>query len=263
MKRKIVTLTAVLAVFAAGAAIAGQGHDHDGHQHAEAALSGHCPVAYVEMNKAVEGDPHIATTFAGHHYVFANEQAKRMFEADPNKYAVAYNGYCATAAAMGKKLETDGTIFDVRDGVTYLFSSQKAKTMFEADPANVIKKADAEWVKLSPAYGGHCPVAYVEMNQPVMGDPELMLDLQGARILFANAGAKKMYEKNPKKYEVAYHGYCAAAMAMGKKYQSDPTIFAVRDGKTYLFSSEKAKKMFEAKATEVVKKADAQWASLN
>jgi YHS domain-containing protein len=61
---------------------------------------------------------------------------------------VAYHGYCATAVAMGKKIPSDPEIFSVRDGVTYLFSSAKAKAMFDEDAAATIAKADRSWASL-------------------------------------------------------------------------------------------------------------------
>ena len=113
------------------------------------ALGGYCPIAYIAMNKAVEGDPKISLDYAGQHYVFTNADAKKMFEADPPKYDVAYDGYCATAMSMGKKLESDPTLFTVDEGETYLFSSAEAKKMFDADPAGVVQKADAQWATLN------------------------------------------------------------------------------------------------------------------
>lgn len=66
------------------------------------------------------------------------------------------------------------------------------------------------------------------------GDPAISLDYMGSHYRFVNVGAKKMFEADPAKYTIAYKGYCAMA-----------------------------KEMFDAGATEVVKKADAQWVSLN
>lgn len=112
------------------------------------AIGGYCPVAYVAMGKAVKGDPDVSADYAGHHYLFVNANAKKMFEADPSKYAVAYDGYCATAMAMGKEVESNPTLFSRSNGVTYLFSTEQAKKMFDADPAGTIKKADQHWAGL-------------------------------------------------------------------------------------------------------------------
>jgi YHS domain-containing protein len=254
MKRIFVSLSIVVMVLAVGVAIAGENH---------AEYDGYCPVAYSVMNKSVKGDAKISSDFAGKHFVFANADAKKMFEADPSKYAVAYDGYCATAVSMGKKLDSDPTIFENVDGVTYLFSSAEAKEMFDGKQEMTIAKGHEQWAKINPAFGGYCPVAYVEMNKPVHGQERIATDYHGAHILFANGDAEKMFKANPKKYSVAYSGYCATAMSMGKKFDSDPTIFENVDGVTYLFSSEKAKMMFEKDHNGVVKKANTQWAKLN
>lgn len=229
---------------------------------ADAALGGHCPVAYVEMNKAVKGDPEVSMEFAGRHYVFVNAEAKKMFEVDPVKYRVAYDGYCATAVSMGKLLDSDPTLFSLVDGTTYLFSSAEAKRMFDEKQAEVIAAADEKWPVVHPAFGGHCPVAYAVMNKAVKGQPDISLVHDETLYVFANADAKKMFEADPAKYTVAYDGHCATAMAMGKLYPSDPEVFTVKDGVTFLFSSAKAKEMFDAKSAELVSKANEHWASM-
>lgn len=255
MKRLIIPLATVLvAVATLGSPLAGSSE--------ATALDGYCPVAYVAAGKAIKGDPELWVNYGGRHYVFANADAKAMFEKDPAKFRVAYDGYCATAASMGKKVESDPAIFTNHDGVTYRFSSDEAQKMFEDDAAAIIARADAEWPLLEPAYGGHCPVAYTVMGKAVAGDPEIALDYQGRLILFAGADAKKMFEADPDKYTVAYDGYCATAVAMGKRVESDPAIFTVHDGVTYLFSSAEAKTMFDADPGKTIAKANEQWAAL-
>ncbi len=142
MKRSIMSLSMLLMALTIGVAFAEKGAETP-------ALGGYCPVAYVAMNKAVKGDPKISLDYEGEHYVFANADAKKMFEADPSKYHVAYDSYCATAVSMGKKLESEPTLFTVDDGVTYLFSSADAKKMFDANPDGVVRKADAQWATLN------------------------------------------------------------------------------------------------------------------
>ncbi len=106
---------------------------------------GYCPVAYAKMGQAVKGDPKIKSTVQGREYHFANAGAKKMFDANPAMFPVAFDGYCATGVAMGKKLESNPEIFVVRDGTTYLFSNAEAKAAFEKDPAMTIAKANEKW----------------------------------------------------------------------------------------------------------------------
>lgn len=113
------------------------------------ALHGYCPVAYVAMGKAVKGDARVSVVHEGQRYLFTNADAKKMFAASPGKYEVAYGGWCATAVAMGKKLESDPTLFTVHDGRTFLFSSADAKKAFDEGPDGVVEKADEQWAGLA------------------------------------------------------------------------------------------------------------------
>ncbi|MEW6320521.1 MAG: YHS domain-containing (seleno)protein [Acidobacteriota bacterium] len=115
----------------------------------EAALGGYCPVAYVAMNQAMKGDPSQKSTYKGHTYYFANADAKKMFDASPDKYVPAYDGWCATAVAMNMKLASDPTLFTIHNGKAYLFSDAKAKAMFDQDKAGTIAKADQAWKTLA------------------------------------------------------------------------------------------------------------------
>jgi len=252
MRRNILILTTMVMALAVGVSVAEKAAE-------TTALGGYCPVAYVAMEKAVKGNPAISAEYGGEHYVFANADAKKMFETDPSKYHVAYDGYCATAMSMGKRIDSDPTLFTLEGGTTYLFSSEEAQKMFKAD---AIAMADDHWALLHPAYGGYCPVAYIEAKKPVEGNPDISKDYEGTHIVFANAMAKEMFEAHPENYQVAYEGYCATAVSMGKRFESDPTQFSVVDGKTYLFSSAKAKEMFDADPAKVVGMADKQWAQL-
>jgi YHS domain-containing protein len=122
---------------------------------AEAAIGGYCPVAYTAMDKAVKGDPKFASVHDGKTYHLTNAKAKKMFDKAPEDYTVAYDGWCATAMAQGKKIESDPTLFVVGDGKTYLFSSKKAKAMFNKDAHGTIAKADSNWHTLTLAKKGH------------------------------------------------------------------------------------------------------------
>jgi len=112
------------------------------------------------------------------------------------------------------------------------------------------------------ALGGYCPVAYAVMGKAVKGDPKFASEFEGETFYLANAKAKKMFDKDPAAYVVAYDGWCATGMAHGMKVESDPAVFVVRDGKTYLFKDESAKAMFTEDAAGVSAKTDENWATV-
>lgn len=136
---KVLALALVTALGAAAALVAGE---------KELVAGGYCPVAYVKMQKAVKGDPQFRSELGGKTYQFSSAMAKQAFDAEPAKYRIAYDGWCATGVAMGKKIASKPELFSSRDGVTYLFSSDQAKAMFDKDPAMTIAKADEGWSKV-------------------------------------------------------------------------------------------------------------------
>jgi YHS domain-containing protein len=109
------------------------------------------------------------------------------------------------------------------------------------------------------AIGGYCPVAYAAMNKAVKGDPAHKATYNGQTFLFSNAEAVKMFQAAPAKYAPAFEGYCTTAVSMGMKVESKPTLFAVHEGKTYLFSSDEAKATFEKDKAGVIAKANTNW----
>lgn len=113
------------------------------------ALDGYCPVAYHVLKKAVKGKAEFSTTYDENTYHFVNAKAKKMFDKDPGKFLPEYDGYCATAMSMGKKLKSNPKLFTLYKGHTYLFSSKKAKNMYDKNPGMFVKKADKEFAALN------------------------------------------------------------------------------------------------------------------
>jgi YHS domain-containing protein len=74
---------------------------------------------------------------------------------------------------------------------------------------------------------------------------------------------KEMFDKEPAKYAPAHQGFCAAAVAKGMKLKSNPELFTVEGGKTYLFSTVEAKKMFDAEKTNMIAMANKNWPSVS
>ena len=112
---------------------------------AEPAIEGYCPVAYVEAGQAVQGSPEFTAEHDGEVWYFVNAQARDMFVANPERYTVQYDGWCATAIAFGKKVPVDASVFTVHKGAIYLFSNAEAKAAFDADPNGFTERADTAW----------------------------------------------------------------------------------------------------------------------
>ena len=115
---------------------------------ARPAHKGACPVSYQTAKKAVKGDPKFSVAYQGYAYHLASAEAKTLFIKDPAKYAPRYLGYCARAVAKNLRHGGKPQLFRVVGGRTYLFHSETAREEFDAQPAIMIKQADANWVTL-------------------------------------------------------------------------------------------------------------------
>lgn len=117
------------------------------------AIQGYDPVAYFTLKKAVKGKASFAATYEGVTYHFSSQANKEAFLKNPSGYEPQYGGWCAFAMGdYGKKVEVDPETFKILDGKLYLFYNAYFNNTLKSwnkDEANLKKKADANWKKIS------------------------------------------------------------------------------------------------------------------
>ena len=231
-------------------------------QPVDPALGGYCPASYLLAGKAVKGDPAYRSEYQGNVYFLADAEAKKKFDADPDKFLPQYGGLCTVAlgGSYGNRLPSDPTLFRVVDGKVYLFSVERAVRNFDEKPKDYIAMADERFAK--PSIQGYCPVSYQLAGNAVRGDVQFKQMMRGEVYHLASAEAKAEFVKDPNRFVPQYGGFCAVSVSKGKRYPADPTAFAVVDGKTYLLFDAATKTAFEANPTETIKAADANWPEL-
>jgi hypothetical protein len=67
------------------------------------------------------------------------------FEANPENDLPAYNGYCAFGVSLGKKFNTDPTVYKIVDGRLYFNLDGDIQKKWAAGKAADIKTADTNW----------------------------------------------------------------------------------------------------------------------
>jgi hypothetical protein len=84
---------------------------------------------------------------------------------------------------------------------------------------------------------GYDPVAYFPEGggEPMKGRESITLGYRGVIYRFATEAHREIFRKNPKRYEPAYGGWCAWAMADGQRADIDPKSFVVKNGRLFLF----------------------------
>lgn len=117
-------------------------------------------------------------------------------------------------------------------------------------------------LKRGLAIQGYDPVAYFTESKAVEGKSSIKYSMDGVTYYFASESNKKLFTDNPGKYEPAYGGYCAYAMAFGDKVKIDPETFKVKDGRLFLFYNfnwNNTLKKWNKQETELFSKAEGEW----
>jgi YHS domain-containing protein len=226
------------------------------------AIKGYCPVAYFAKGAAVKGDERHSLMHAGEVYYFSDAESREKFKADPGKYLPQFGGLCTTAlgGSYGNRLPADPTVFELREGKLYLFTSERSRRAFAPRPEWFIERAIAIYAK--PALDGYDPVAYQERAKAMKGYRVAQHSHAGRVYYFVNDKMRENFAADPERYLPKYDAYCAHGMSRGRPYPADPRLFAVYDQKTYLFFDENAMIEFMTAYPDYIQKADAEWARM-
>jgi YHS domain-containing protein len=117
------------------------------------------------------------------------------------------------------------------------------------------------WLDDEAAIEGYDPVSYFQ-NGPVEGKGNIQLVHKGITYYFSSEENKNLFGKSPEKYEPAYGGWCAYAIANGTKMDPDPETYLIQDGKVHLFYNgffNNTKPKWEKEPDTIKKKADGEW----
>ncbi len=109
------------------------------------AINGYDPVGYFTEGQAVKGLAEFTSEWDGATLQFASAGTKAMFDADPEKFAPKYGGYCAYAVSKGYTASTDPQAWSIHEDRLYLNFSKSVRALWSARKRHHIKSADANW----------------------------------------------------------------------------------------------------------------------
>lgn len=112
------------------------------------AIEGYDAVAYFTEQRAVEGRKEHETNYKDANWRFTSAANLAAFQADPERYAPQYGGYCAWAVSQNDTASIDPTQFTVHDGKLYLNYSKKISARWKAGKEMFITDADRYWPQL-------------------------------------------------------------------------------------------------------------------
>jgi hypothetical protein len=112
------------------------------------AIYGVDPVAYFTDKKPIVGLPDYEFRFAGAIWRFGNEGNRAAFIADPRTYMPRFGGYDPVGVARGVSTPGYPQLWAIVNNRLYLFYTEQARAAFLADPAAVIREAEARWPRV-------------------------------------------------------------------------------------------------------------------
>jgi hypothetical protein len=113
------------------------------------------------------------------------------------------------------------------------------------------------------AIKGYDPVAYFTEGRPVQGRAEFEQVWENTRWRFASAANRDLFKSDPDRYAPQYAGYCAYGVVKGAKTEVDPQAWTIVNGKLYLNYSRDIRTDWAKDQAENIKRADANWPSVN
>ncbi|MBT1450608.1 YHS domain-containing protein [Glaciecola sp. XM2] len=112
------------------------------------------------------------------------------------------------------------------------------------------------------AIKGYDPVAYFTQADAVQGNQQFTAEYNGAVYYFASAENQALFNGTPAKYAPQYGGYCAFGVTQEKKYDIDPTAWAVVDGKLYLNLNAGAQRVWDKDRAGNIESGDSIWLNI-
>jgi len=251
------------------------------------AIHGYDPVAYFTVGLPTPGSAKFTATHDGAAYRFASEVNKKAFEQSPADYLPQFGGFCAFGVTVEKKFDGDPRVFEVVAGKLYFNLNPDIQAMWRKDTRGNIEKAEYIWTALRTATAhkelaqdevnvsasltgsgkplaihGYDPVAYFTTGLPTLGHAKFTATHGGAAFRFASEANQRAFEKNPTQYLPQFGGFCAFGVAVGKKFDGDPRLFAIVDGKLYFNLNPDIQSMWSEDTRGNIKKAATQWAKI-
>lgn len=106
---------------------------------------GYDVVSYFEQQRAEPGSSDFTVQYQGATWRFNSAEHQARFEADPERYAPAYGGYCAWAVSQGYLAKGDPEYWTIVDDRLYLNFSQAIQDKWLKDTEDFIQQADRNW----------------------------------------------------------------------------------------------------------------------
>ncbi|MBB94628.1 MAG: hypothetical protein CML68_08505 [Rhodobacteraceae bacterium] len=135
-----------------------------------------------------------------------------------------------------------------------------AAPVLAKDEYNVSTGATLDGVPL--ALHGADPVALSTLNAVAPGEATHTVVHDGVAYYFASEISAQTFQADPAAYMPRYGGFCAFAVALGKKLDGDPRYADIVDGKLYLFVNAAVFAKYKENPAGTIAKAEETWPTI-
>lgn len=118
-----------------------------------------------------------------------------------------------------------------------------------------LQTADVQTIAL----GGYDPTQYFAGGLPKLGDTSISYVFEGQLYYFTSITNRDLFIADPMAYAPQYGGHCAFAVAEHKTMLADPNVFAIEDGKLFVFQNEEKLEMWKTNSRKFRLLADKRW----
>lgn len=106
------------------------------------------------------------------------------------------------------------------------------------------------------------PVVLSTLNAVAQGDAKHAVVHDGVAYYFASDTTAQKFKADPDRYLPQYGGFCAYAVALGKKLDGDPRFADIVDGKLYLFVNAAVYQRYLADKDNTLRTAEEKWPTI-
>lgn len=143
---------------------------------------------------------------------------------------------------------------------TGVLAAVTALPAFADDETNVSNGITTAGVPLG--LHGVDAVALTTIHDVAEGSARHTVVVNEVAYYFASAESASRFESEPNRYLPQYGGFCAYAVALGKKFDGDPRYADIVDGKLYLFVNEEIFAEYKKDSRNILRKAERTWPSI-
>lgn len=112
------------------------------------AIRGYDTVAYFTESRPVKGSTKFTTDWMGATWQFSSQEHQALFEAEPEKYAPQYGGYCAYGVAVDNLVKIEPNQWTITGGKLYLNYDKGVQLTWEKDISGFVETADRKFADL-------------------------------------------------------------------------------------------------------------------